>query len=134
MELALSVVLPRPVMDVEVRLEPTMLAPKLARQFVARELERLGYSELVEDARLVVSELVTNSITNVSGMPVWVDLRRAGRYVVLEVWDCSTVPPAAQDPDCLDEGGRGLQVVRELGVRWGYDIFCGGKVVWILLG
>jgi hypothetical protein len=47
--------LPRPAMDIEVKLEPTELAPSAARRFVARELEGLGYPQLVDDARLMVS-------------------------------------------------------------------------------
>lgn len=125
---------PRPVMDIEVKLEPTLRAPKEARRFVARELEGLGYPQLVEDARLMVSELVTNSIRYAPGKPLWVDLRRAGKYLVLEVWDCSPKPPVAQDPDFLAEGGRGIHVVEELGRRFGYDLFCCGKVTWVVLG
>lgn len=125
---------PRPTMDIEVKLEPTPQAPSAARRFVTRELDALGYPQLVEDARTIVSELVTNCITNVLGKPLWVDLRRAGKYAVLEVWDCSPEPPVPQDPDFLAEGGRGLHVVEELSVRFGYDLFCGGKVVWVLLG
>ena len=54
--------------------------------------------------------------------------------MVLEIWDCSPEPPVPQDPDFLAEGGRGLHVVDELGTRFGYDILCCGKVVWVLLG
>jgi hypothetical protein len=129
-----SLAFSRPAMDIEVRLESTLRAPGQARRFVARGLEALGFPGLVEDARLMVSELVTNSVTNVPGKPLWVDIRRAGRYVVLEVWDCSPSPPVPQDPDFLAHGGRGLHVVEELGVRFGYDLFCCGKVVWVLLG
>jgi two-component sensor histidine kinase len=121
-------------MDIEVKLEPTELAPSAARRFVARELEVLGYVELADDARLMVSELVTNSIRYAPGKPLWVDLRRAGRYLVLEVWDCSPAPPVSKDPDFLAEGGRGIRVVKELGNRFGYDLFCCGKVTWVLLG
>jgi hypothetical protein len=56
-----STAFPRPVMDIEVKLEPQPQAAGLARRFVAQELEALGYVELVDDARLMVSELVTNS-------------------------------------------------------------------------
>lgn len=121
-------------MDIEVRLEPTPRAAGFARRFVARELEALGFGGLVDDARLIVSELVTNAVTNVPGRPVWVDLRRAGRLVALEVWDCSPLPPVFRDPDFLAEGGRGLHVVEELGTKFGYDTFCCGKVVWVLMG
>jgi hypothetical protein len=134
MQLPSSAALPRPGMDIEVRLEPTLRAPGQARRFVARELDAWGCSGLVEDARLMVSELVTNSIANVPGKPVWVNIRCAGRCVVLEVWDCSPEPPMCQDPALLDEGGRGLRVIDELGVRFGFDTFVFGKVVWVLLG
>jgi two-component sensor histidine kinase len=126
--------LPRPAVDIEVKLEPTALAPREARRFVARELDALGYPQLVDNARLMVSELVTNCIRYVPDQPLWVDIRRAGKSLVLEVWDCSTEPPVTQDPDFLAEGGRGLQVVDELGTRFGYDTFCCGKVTWVLLG
>jgi two-component sensor histidine kinase len=129
-----SSILPRPSVDIEVKLEPTSVAPKKARRFVARELETLGCHELVDDARLVVSELVTNSIRYVPDRPLWVDLRRAGRYLMLEVWDCSPEPPVPQDPNFLAEGGRGLHVVDELGVMWNYDLLCCGKVTWVILG
>jgi anti-sigma regulatory factor (Ser/Thr protein kinase) len=121
-------------MDIEVKLEPRPQAAGLARRFVARELEALGYSGLVDDACLIVSELVTNSVRYAPGKPLWVDLRRTGKHVVLEVWDCSTEPPLAQDQDFLAEGGRGIHVVEELGRRFGYDLFCCGKVTWVLLG
>jgi two-component sensor histidine kinase len=121
-------------MDIEVKLEPTALAPGEARRFVARELATLGYPGLVENARLMVSELVTNVIAYAPDQPLWVDLRRAGKYLVLEVWDCSAEPPVTQDPDFLAEGGRGLHVVDALGVKWGYDLLCCGKVIWALLG
>jgi len=121
-------------MDIEVKLEPTLRAPSEARRFVARELEALGYPQLVDDARLMVSELVTNSIAYAPGKPLWVDIRRAGKYLVLQVWDCSPQPPVARDPDLMAEGGRGLHVVDELGVRFGHDTFCCGKVAWVMLG
>jgi anti-sigma regulatory factor (Ser/Thr protein kinase) len=129
-----STVLPRPVADIEVKLEPTPLAPKAARRFVARELEALGRPELVEDAQLMVSELVTNSVRYVPYKPLWVDLRRTGKQVILEIWDCSTDLPLAQDPDFLAEGGRGLHVVAALGATFGYDLLCCGKVTWVVLG
>lgn len=37
-----SAILPRPAMDIEVKLKPTALAPREARRFVARELAALG--------------------------------------------------------------------------------------------
>ena len=129
-----STIVPRPAVDIEVKLESTPQAAGAARRFVARHFEELGYAGLVDDARSIVSELVTNSITNVPGKPLWVDIRRAGKYLVLEVWDCSTEPPVPQDPDFLALGGRGLHVVDELSIKWDYNIYCCCKVIWVLLG
>lgn len=124
----------RPVMDIEVKLEPTPLAPKAARRFVAAELTALGHPHLVDDAQLIVSELTTNSLTYAPGKPLWVDLRRAGKHLLLEVWDCSPEPPVARCPDFLADGGRGIHVVNELAAGFGYETFCCGKVVWVKLG
>jgi hypothetical protein len=110
------------------------MAPREARRFVAHHLKEMGYSALVENAEIIVSELVTNSITAAPDMPLWVDIRRAGSLVLLEVWDCSSAPPQRKEPGVLATGGRGLHIVDELSIAWDFDVFSGGKVVWVLLG
>jgi anti-sigma regulatory factor (Ser/Thr protein kinase) len=124
----------RPAVDIEIKLEPTERAPREARAFVSRHLTELGYPTLVEDGSLIVSELVTNSLKAAEGKPLWVDIRRAGSLLPLEVWDCSPEPPVHKSPDFLAEGGRGLYVVDELSITWGCDTFFCGKVIWVLLG
>jgi hypothetical protein len=39
-----------------------------------------------------------------------------------------------KSPDYLAEGGRGLHIVDELSVCFGWDVFACGKVIWVLLG
>jgi anti-sigma regulatory factor (Ser/Thr protein kinase) len=123
----------RPAMEIEIKLDPTPHAPRQARNFVTRQLEEQGYAELIDNGALIVSELVTNSITNAPGTPLWVDLRRAGRSLLLEVWDCSPEPPVFKSPDVLALGGRGLYIVDELAVKVGCETFVCGKCVWALL-
>jgi anti-sigma regulatory factor (Ser/Thr protein kinase) len=120
-------------MDREIKLEPTIRAPREARGFVSRHLDELGYPKLIDDAAMIVCELVTNSVREAPGTPVWVNLRWAGAYPLLEVWDCSPDPPVFKDPDYLAEKGRGLHIVAELSLRLGWDVFPCGKVVWALL-
>jgi two-component sensor histidine kinase len=124
----------RPATDLEIKLEPTNQAPREARRFVSRQLEVLGYPLLVDNAALIVSELVTNSVEAAPMFPLWVDVRRTGSLVLLEVWDCSPDPPVRKSPDSTDERGRGLTVVEELSIDSGCDPLPCGKVVWVLLG
>jgi two-component sensor histidine kinase len=124
----------RPSTDIEIKLESTDRAPREARRFITHHLIDLGYSTLVENATLIVSELVTNSFTAAPGKPIWLDIRRVGSLVLLEVWDCSPVPPSRKPADFLADGGRGLRIVDELCITWGCDTFFCGKVVWVLLG
>jgi anti-sigma regulatory factor (Ser/Thr protein kinase) len=118
----------------QIQLEPTARAARDARRFVSETLTELGHPDLVEDARLIASELITNSITHAPKLPIWFGIWRTGAFLDLEVWDCSPEPPVYLDPDFLAEGGRGLHIVRELGISTGYTIFDCGKVVWALLG
>lgn len=123
----------RPAMDIEIKLDPTPQAARQARRFVTRHLEELGYAELVDNGALIVSELVTNSITNAPHTPLWVDLRRAGRSLLLEVWDCSPEPPVFKSPNLMAVGGRGLYIVDELAVKVDCEVFVCGKCVWAIL-
>jgi anti-sigma regulatory factor (Ser/Thr protein kinase) len=118
----------------EIRLRPTTQAPRAARVFVSRKLDELGYSKLVDDAVLIIGELVTNSVRETPSMPVWVVFREIGAYLLLEVWDCCPDPPILKDPDFLATEGRGLHIVSALSAGLGWDIFAWGKVVWVLLG
>ncbi|MBG0812650.1 ATP-binding protein [Planomonospora sp. ID82291] len=122
-------------------------SPYYARVHVQRVLEGWGRSDLVETARLVVSELVSNAIkANASGVPaaepaahaspdhVWLDLYRVREAVVLRVWDACRTAPVLCVPDLEDEGGRGLHLVDLLASPWGYHRpSSGGKIVWCTL-
>ncbi len=116
-----------------IRLEPTPRAARDARRFVSETLTELGHPDLVEDARLIASELITNSLTHAPKYPIWLSIWRTGAFLDLEVWDCSPEPPVYLDPDFFAEGGRGLHIVKELGTACGYTTFDHGKVVWALL-
>jgi anti-sigma regulatory factor (Ser/Thr protein kinase) len=119
----------------EIRLESTPRAARDARQFVVRVFAEMGYPKgLVEDAELMVSELVTNCLAHAPGGSIVVDIWRIGPCLFLEVWDRSTQPPVCLTSDELTANGRGLHIVKELSLGFGYSIFPGGKVVWALLG
>jgi hypothetical protein len=89
-----------------------------ARHFVCSLLidHRLLY--LVEDVRLVVSELATNAVRHARS-PIIVRLEQVDQFVLLTVADGSLAPPVRQAIDLLDTGGRGLSIVDLVSNDWG---------------
>ncbi|WP_431680998.1 ATP-binding protein [Kitasatospora sp. KL5] len=104
---------------------------QLARGLVRARLAHLGLADLVEDAELLVSELVGNSVRHCGGPRITVAVRRRfdGR-VRLSVEDACRTPPtlltAAEDDECH----RGLALVDTLADRWGAAPTPYGKVTW----
>jgi len=108
---------PRP-MVVLTGFEPSLDAPQRARRFVAEVLREHGDVGLIDDAALIVSELVTNAVVHArTGFEVAVQFERA--TVTLSVTDSSAAPPAIGDPSPSDPHGRGLIVVDALALDWG---------------
>lgn len=101
-----------------------------ARHFVRNLLIDHRFLNLVDDLRLVVSELATNAIRH-ANTPFTVTLERVDQSVLLTVTDGSSVPPVQVATDLLDTGGRGLSIVDLLSGDWGV-IRRGdeGKSVW----
>lgn len=119
-------------------------AAGIARSFVRQRLSQWGLNRVMNDAELVLSELVTNAV-NATGCPSprprWSELHNlaliAIRLVVtadslvIEVWDRDPSPPVPQQPEQAAEGGRGLLIVDALCRRWHYSFpESGGKAVW----
>ena len=100
-----------------------------ARDTAVRRAEELGRPELADDARIVVSELVTNAVLHGGGCTgVDVSLRNGGLRI--EVRDGSRVPPLLVRPSEESLTGRGLRLVASVSERWGARAEDGGKVVW----
>jgi len=96
--------------------EPKSVA--VAREFVSRHLVGHGLSRLVEDVRLVVSELATNAVEH-ARTPFIVTLSGGDRTVLLAVQDGSTSAPARSASEALATSGRGLLLVEQLSQDWG---------------
>ncbi|MDI5966850.1 ATP-binding protein [Streptantibioticus silvisoli] len=124
----------------------TATAPRCARMFVNHTLRCWLLSDLVDDAELIVSELVTNAVKATGTLephPAYADLddlailgvqvRLMDRSLFVEVWDCDSekaVEPPPTD-NATDEGGRGLTIVDALSKRYGVARpATGGKIVW----
>ncbi len=105
-------------------------APTAARRFVVDALERCGHGgALLDDARLVVTELATNAVIHAKS-PFSVVVRPHGRGVHLSVRDSSRVAPAVRGEDPKAISGRGLRLVATLATEWGVEFMANGKAVW----
>lgn len=117
-------------------------AVRTARHAVQDTLRGWGLDAAVGDeAILLVSELVTNSMRYTTG-PIGVRLLRprpdgdhstAHAGLLVEVSDPLPDPPTERTPGPDDESGRGLQLVACAARRWGTRRGKSGKTVWFEL-
>ena len=110
-------------------------APAIARSFVADHGSGLP-SELMLDAELLVSELVTNALRH--GDPdITLQMSthppRLG-VAVLDHGAADSITP--RDPDPARTDGRGLMIVNAIASAWGVEPIDPppGKMVWFELG
>ena len=125
--------------------QPEPLAAAAARRFVRDTLRtwRLGGPEpgradLIDDAVLLTSELVTNAIVH-AGTPVQVTCRLAEsavEVVVLDRHPVQLVPGRSRaGAGAADRtSGRGLLLPGELASSWGVTYARTAKAVWFRLG
>ena len=123
---------------VTVRLGCDVHAPAAARSVVTQCLRERGAADVLENAQLVVSELVTNGVLHsgactTDALVVRVALSRT--MVRLEVEDSGRGGVIApRSPDLTIGGGLGLQLVQALSERWGTErVSEGGTSVWAQL-
>ncbi|MFP5021879.1 ATP-binding protein [Pseudonocardia phyllosphaerae] len=116
-----------------VRLPPEPESCRTARQGLARFLRPLLPEPVVEDAVLVLHELVANGVDH-AGTPMIVTARVRGDAVRLAVHDGSTVPGETRPHDPRAHRGRGLQLVGTISRRWGIYRHRTGKTTWAELG
>ncbi|MGH3390382.1 MAG: ATP-binding protein, partial [Actinomadura sp.] len=82
-----------------------------ARMFVAETFADWALHERIENAELIVSELISNCIPVTPGRDVWVLLVRDRAAAWICVWDSSPVLPRIRVCGLDSESGRGLRIV-----------------------
>lgn len=125
----------------EMALKPGTESVKAARDFTAATLRGWQLDDLIEDAVIIASELVTNAIRHGSALagpedPAEVELawQRFASRVTCVVTDGSSRPPVLSAADMSAESGRGLQVVHALAAAWGWMMVgAREKAVWATL-
>ena len=85
--------------------------------------------EVVDDALLVITELVENVVQH-TGDGGELTMRNNDGAVRIEVADSSPQLPRAHRPDPRRIGGRGLLVIAAISSAWGAQSDGHGKVVW----
>ncbi|MCX4746530.1 SpoIIE family protein phosphatase [Kitasatospora sp. NBC_01287] len=125
--------------------EPDGRSASAARGFVRAALLGWGLPEVVDDAIVLVSELVTNAVVH-AGTAAEVSCLREEDSVQIGVTDRhperglpAFAGPVAGDgvsehfADAEGEGGRGLLMCSALSSRWGVEYSAGQKTVWFRL-
>lgn len=108
-------------------------APAEARAHVRDTLTAWGLAAAIDDAQILVSELVTNAVRHGSG-PVELTLGRADGFIVLAVTDAAAdLPPNPRDAADSDPGGRGMFLINAMSARWGWRQEPASKTVWVEL-
>ena len=120
----------RAVDGASLRLSEDITSAARARRFVEERCAAWGFDAVVDDAVLVVSELVTNAVIH-GKSSAELRLVRAQDILRVEVADDGPAPPDPQLAGADDEHGRGLFLIGALSAAWGTEAAPGGgKVVW----
>ncbi|HZB41686.1 MAG TPA: ATP-binding protein [Ilumatobacter sp.] len=120
---------------VALHLEPRLESAMTARRAVHEALGRYLSLQLVEEAVLLTSEIVTNAIMHTGrGCELQLSFDPGLGILRVEVSDRSRLRPLQLDAlDCNRLGGRGLQIVAAMATQWGTFPIDGGKIVWFEL-
>lgn len=109
-----------------------------ARSFVRDTLQGWGFTDIVDDAVVLTSELVTNAVVH-AGTAADVLCLRTEDAVRIEVSDHYPEREIPLQQSAVNmgnpdrEGGRGLQLCAALATRWGVDYTPTQKQVWFQL-
>lgn len=115
-------------------LPPTASSIPVARRLVGLLLQSWGARQDLDDAALLLTELVANVVDHVGGTDcLTVEATYSEDWLRLAVVDCSPTPPVVQEMDIQRVRGRGLHMVQTLADRWGCEDHRGGKRVWFEL-
>jgi anti-sigma regulatory factor (Ser/Thr protein kinase) len=120
--------------EAEAAFQAEVGAPGAARRFVARTLAERGRDEapVIDDARLVVSELATNAVIH-ARTPFRVSVRFAPATIRIAVHDRSLSEPVILDVPPTAPSGRGLRLIAAIADSWGIEPTADGKAVWAVL-
>jgi hypothetical protein len=129
LSLIVDLELPRGSAVAERRFRSDAASAPAARRFAADVLRAWGQGEVMDDACLLLDEVITNAVLHTVGdVHVRMEL---GERLRVEVRDRSDRRPDKRPVEVDSEIGRGLHIVETLARTWGFEpLPTGGKVVW----
>ncbi|WP_435127741.1 ATP-binding protein [Actinacidiphila sp. bgisy144] len=101
------------------------------RRIGAKKLAACGLAALVDDAQLLISELVTNALQHGAGHQLVFHLAIGTDEIVMAVSDGSPEHPTVRRAGAEEENGRGMFLVDALADAWG--VSPDGTSTWCLL-
>jgi anti-sigma regulatory factor (Ser/Thr protein kinase) len=114
--------------ELKVEIPRTPQAPFLARRAL-EDLEGKVDASVLPDVRLLVSELITNSVKYGGDGPVRLEVTAADERIRAEIVDQGAgFTPVARNDDLDKVGGWGLHLVEQLTADWG--TYQGSTHVW----
>ncbi len=112
--------------------EPERTNVSSVRRFVSDLLSEHEQEGIVDDVRLVASELATNAVRH-ARTPFQVTLADLGDTVLLEVSDADPGLPVRMPRQVDRSSGHGLRIFADTAAAWGINSRPeGGKAVWAL--
>ncbi|MFG2660802.1 SpoIIE family protein phosphatase [Streptomyces sp. NPDC048425] len=118
--------------------DPVGRSVATARAFVRDTLQGWGFPDIIDDAVVLTSELVTNAVVH-AGTSAEVLCLRTDDGVRVEVADRYPEREIPLQQSAINmgnpdrEGGRGLQLCAAIATRWGVDYTPTHKLVWFQL-
>lgn len=97
---------------------PDIGSPAAARRFVVGCLREHDLPHLVDDVRLVASELATNAACH-TGTKFTVLIEATARELLLTVSDGAAAPPVVRHASPSATAGRGMHIVSHYSQDWG---------------
>ncbi|MER6675164.1 PAS domain S-box protein [Streptomyces sp. NPDC000983] len=121
-----------PLASVTTHLPAVPTAVHEGRAFLGKALSSWGCTDTADDARLLLSEVLTNAVQHAQG-PIGVRLHRTDTDLTVEVSDRSSQLPKPRPAGEDEESGRGLILVQTLTHSWGVRPTDEGKTIWFTL-
>ncbi len=113
-------------------------APRIRKELVEDLLARGVTHDVIDEAEIVVAELVANAIRHakpLSDGAIRVHWKVKNNVVEVEVSDGGgATVPRPSPPTTWGPSGRGLRIVRSLAHEWGVLDDANGRTVWASLG